>query len=102
MTRERLETTTASTIPEANGRIIAAAGEYRAVGAERDGSHPVRVALQNTQAMTGMTIPQPHRVVITAACEHTSMRTPRQGPHPIGMTFKGKLEHTTKSVINLN
>src|SRR5437868_10385203 len=102
MTRERFETTSGSNIPQANGRIIAAAGEYRAIGAERDGSHPIRVALQNAQAMTRMTIPQPHRVVITATCKHTSIGTPRQGPHPIGMTLKSQLEHSTERVIDPN
>src|SRR5437762_1165342 len=92
MTCQRLEMMPAADIP----------GAYRAIGAERDGSHPIRVALQNAQVMTRMTIPQPHRVIITAACKQTSIGTPSQGPNPIGVTLKSQLEYTTKRVIDPN
>jgi hypothetical protein len=75
-------------VPNSERFVVATRNDTAAIKAERDGVHPIRVSLEDFEALTTHDIPNSKRAVIATRDDTATIRADDSRYYPIGMALE--------------
>src|SRR6266487_3520928 len=86
-------------IPEANSLIIAATGEYSAIGTEGYCAHAAVMSLQYRKTCSCLALPDTHRLIFASTGKEAAIGTEGYCTHICGVSFHDSVTLISNGII---